>query len=145
MGDAVRVLVVDDYLEDRLSMGALLTQAGFSVVLAKSAAEAKALLALQPEAIVSDLAMPGEDGFALIPAVRAVQRSTGKRITTIAVTAQAVPESVRRAREEFDFVLPKPIDAPLLVDTLRRRTAPARAVRPSSRRAAGRRPQQHVR
>ena len=75
--DGVRVLIVDDEADSRELVGRFLHAAGATVQTAGSAAEA--LRALDKETfdvIVSDLAMPGEDGLALVGAVRA--RASGR-------------------------------------------------------------------
>ena len=85
----VRVLVVDDDDETREFLVALLTGARADVRSAASAAEALEDLELVVAGVlVSDLGMPGQDGYALIRAVRgATRRSEAKTARPLPVTA----------------------------------------------------------
>jgi len=85
--DGMRVLVVDDEPEMRKLITTVLHAAGASVVTASSAAEAfEQLTARTFDALVSDIAMPGEDGHSLTRRIRA--RQDGKStIPALAVTA----------------------------------------------------------
>jgi CheY-like chemotaxis protein len=83
----IRVLAVDDELEMRKLIATVLRTAGASVVTASSAAEAFEHLATQSfDVLVSDIAMPDEDGHSLARRIRAChdERST---IPTVALTA----------------------------------------------------------
>ena len=67
----VRVLVVDDEADAREVLSTMLQQAGAAVVSAANAAEALGLLDREAfDVLVSDIGMPGEDGYALIRSVR---------------------------------------------------------------------------
>ena len=71
----IRVLLIDDHREARESLAALLAQTGARVATAASSQEAMAHLALEdasdePEVIVCDIAMPGEDGYATLRRIR---------------------------------------------------------------------------
>ena len=66
------------------------------------------------DAVVTDLAMPGRDGFALLAELRA--RPETKRLPIIALTAFAAEEDRRRCLEAgFETHIPKPVDASTLV------------------------------
>lgn len=106
-----RVLVVDDDRDSREALGTLLAQAGMRVALAGSAREAMRVLDdFGPSVVISDLAMPGEDGYSLVQKIRRRQIDSGKRLTAIAVTALAEPEFRRRAISAgFDACFLKPI------------------------------------
>ncbi len=86
-----RVLVVDDEPEMRKLITTVLRSAGASVVTANSAAEAFEHLTAQSfDALVSDIAMPDEDGHSLTRRIRA--RRDGKSgIPAVAVTAYGGP------------------------------------------------------
>src|SRR5262249_52797003 len=69
--DGLRVLVVDDHGDARELLGLVLRERGAEVLLAGGVAEALELLArASVDVLVSDLAMPGADGYALIERVR---------------------------------------------------------------------------
>ena len=73
----MRILVVDDEEDAREAMVVLLSQAGASVQSVGSAAEALGLLRERPpDVLLSDIAMPGEDGYSLIRQVRVAGRRT---------------------------------------------------------------------
>jgi signal transduction histidine kinase/ActR/RegA family two-component response regulator len=95
--DELRVLVVDDEADARELVATMLGAAGAEVVTAGSAAEAmEALSIFAPDVLVSDIGMPGEDGYAMIRKVRALGGKLG-RIPALALTAYASPEDARRA------------------------------------------------
>ena len=77
----------------------------------------EALAALTAEAsdlVISDLSMPGEDGFSLVRRLR--ERDGGRRRPAIALTAHARPDDRRRALAAgFDAYLVKPVEAKDLV------------------------------
>ncbi len=87
----MRVLVVDDESEMRKLISTILRAAGASVVTASSAAEAFERLTAQSfDALVSDLAMPAEDGHSLTRRIRA-RDDDKSRIPAVAVTAYGGP------------------------------------------------------
>ena len=103
----LRVLVVDDEVEARELFRTVLARAGAEVMVATSAAEAFDCLARVPaHVLVSDIGMPGTDGYALIADVR----STGLTLPAIAVTAYGRPEEASRALDAgFQLHLAKPV------------------------------------
>jgi signal transduction histidine kinase/ActR/RegA family two-component response regulator len=107
----LKILVVDDEPDNRELMGRVLTDGGASVRLASSVEEALAELDREPaDALVSDIGMPGKDGFDLIRAVRA--RTSGAAMPAIAVTAFARAEDRSRALAAgFQLHVSKPINA----------------------------------
>ena len=109
--DGIRVLVVDDEPDAREVLGTILTAAGADIALAASASEALELLAsFAPDVLVSDVGMPGEDGYALIGRVRK-SGSRFSRVPAVALTAYASPEDVRHAvLAGFDTHLAKPVE-----------------------------------
>ncbi len=112
----LRILFVDDDADGREVMALALSSEGAEVVVADSAADARAaLVVFQPDVIVSDIGMPGEDGYALI---RSIRRMTGSiaSVPAIALTGFASLEDQRRAREAgFNAHLTKPVDIAVLV------------------------------
>mgnify|MGYP006195960385 FL=1 len=88
----VRVLIVDDEEDARDLLRASLESYGATVVPAGSAAEAMAAFEERlPDAIVSDIGMPGEDGYALIRQVRRRPPDSGGLVPAVALTAYASP------------------------------------------------------
>jgi CheY-like chemotaxis protein len=110
----MRVLVVDDDEDARELLRALLESRGASVLAATCVADALAQLAQlahAPDVIVSDIAMPEEDGYTLVRAVRARELGTERRIPVIAVTAYASASDRARALDAgFDLHFAKPVD-----------------------------------
>jgi PAS domain S-box-containing protein len=94
----VRVLVVDDEEDAREMVAALLTAAGAQVETAPSAAVGfDAFGHFRPDVLVSDIGMPGEDGFSFIRRIRALSTLEGGRIPSLALTAFAREEDRTRA------------------------------------------------
>jgi CheY-like chemotaxis protein len=108
----VRVLVVEDEMEARESMRLLLERLGAEVAAAASARQALETLDRSTfDVLISDIAMPGEDGYALLKAIRSLGPDRGGRLPAVAVTAGSRPDDRRRALAEgFQAYLPKPVD-----------------------------------
>jgi len=106
---SLHVLVVEDDDDARELLQAVLEQRGARVTVADSVAAAlTALEASIPDVIVSDIAMPEQDGIALARQVRALP---GRRTPMVAVSAFVASSDRRRALEAgFDQYLFKPID-----------------------------------
>jgi protein-histidine pros-kinase len=109
--DGVRVLVVDDQPDERDLLYTILSGCGAQVEIAGSVAEAMGKLAhCEPAVVVTDVAMPGEDGYALLRRVRALAGPL-RHLPVIAVTAHARAEDrVRALRAGFRVYVPKPVD-----------------------------------
>jgi signal transduction histidine kinase/CheY-like chemotaxis protein len=91
--DGLRVLVVDDESDTRELLATVLTQLGAVVVTASSGEEALALLARErPDVLLSDIEMPGSDGYTLIRRVRSLPAEQGGRVPAAALTAYARAE-----------------------------------------------------
>ena len=110
--EGVRVLVVDDDAEFLDLCAMTLRRAGADVRTASSAARAQELIELwQPKVLLTDLAMPGEDGFTLANALRTSVSTKRIDLAIIAMTAYGTPETRARAvRAGCDLYLTKPID-----------------------------------
>ena len=106
--EGLRILVVDDEPDGRELVTRFLEAAGATVESAASAAEALAILERETfHVIVSDIAMPGEDGLALVRAVRA----RGLRTPVVALTAHAgAPMRVRALMAGFNTYVSKPVE-----------------------------------
>ncbi len=107
----VRVLVVDDEPDARRLIERVLSECGAEVALAASAAEALRLLdAFKPHVLVSDIGMPGQDGYDLLRSVRSRGKSSAE-IPAAALTAFARSEDRRRAMlAGFQTHVVKPVD-----------------------------------
>jgi signal transduction histidine kinase/ActR/RegA family two-component response regulator len=107
----LKILLVDDEPDAREVLPALLERFGAEVQVAASTREALVLLPrFVPDVLVSDLAMPGEDGYSLIRQVRKLEDGL-KDLPAIALTAQA--SDVDRARAlaaGFQIHLAKPVE-----------------------------------
>jgi CheY-like chemotaxis protein len=121
----VRVLVVDDEADTREVLRAMLAQAGATVDLASSVNEAReAFRRARPDALLCDIGLGSEDGYALLRAVRLLPAELGGGVPAIALTGYARPEDRERALEAgFDLHVakPGPADLPTVVAGLLRR------------------------
>jgi CheY-like chemotaxis protein/anti-sigma regulatory factor (Ser/Thr protein kinase) len=108
----VRILVVDDDA-DALALTERVFQGSGAVVMgARSVSEAMPILNTQGvDIVLSDIGMPGEDGFTLMHRIRAMPEGRGMRLPVIALTAFARPEDRRRVLlAGFHLHLPKPVE-----------------------------------
>jgi signal transduction histidine kinase/CheY-like chemotaxis protein len=117
--DDVRVLIVDDDVDTRDVVGAILAGAGANVATAASASEARdAVQQWRPTVIVADIAMPAEDGYSLIRSLRTDGVTTFGG-PAIALTALATPADADAALAAgFQIHLAKPVDGDKLVHTI---------------------------
>jgi CheY-like chemotaxis protein/anti-sigma regulatory factor (Ser/Thr protein kinase) len=115
--DGLRVLVVDDEADAREIMVHILETSGASVTMAENARDALNILEHAAiDALVADIAMPGEDGFALIQKVRASVSPGVAAIPAAAVTAFTREEHRQHALAAgFQLHLGKPIQPADLV------------------------------
>ncbi|MFL6257091.1 MAG: ATP-binding protein [Pyrinomonadaceae bacterium] len=94
----VRVLVVDDEQDTRSLISTVIAQSGAEVTACASAGEAlEKLKTWRPHILMSDIGMPGEDGYALIRQVRALPPERGGCTPAAALTAYARDEDRGRA------------------------------------------------
>jgi PAS domain S-box-containing protein len=108
----LRVLLVDDQPETVEVFVPTLTRRGAEVRIAASADEAMAIFAeWRPGVLVSDIAMPGEDGYALLRRVRALPADQGGEVPAVALTASGGARERKRALSAgFHSHVPKPVD-----------------------------------
>jgi PAS domain S-box-containing protein len=118
--EGVRVLVVDDEPETLLLLSTVLTQCRAYVKTAPSAEEGfKEVQAWRPNAIVSDIGMPGEDGYAFMKRVKTWAREAGTWIPAVALTAYARAEDRMKALASgYQMHLPKPVEPAELIAVL---------------------------
>ena len=118
--DGVRVLVVDDDPDARYILSVLFKSRAAIIYLAESASEARrALSSFDPHVIVSDIAMPDEDGLQFLRGVRALPMAAGGMTPAIALTAYAYAEDRRRALEAgYNYHLAKPVNHDELIGAI---------------------------
>ncbi len=131
--DDALILVVDDDARLRGLLSRYLAETGFRVAVAEHAAEARDKLRfLQPDLLVLDVMMPGEDGLALTESLRRERND----LPVLLLTARGGPEDrIAGFEAGADDYLPKPFDPRELVlrirAMLRRAPPPAPAGAPS--------------
>jgi CheY-like chemotaxis protein len=107
----LRLLVVDDEIDSREITAAALARCGADVASVGSAAEAVVLLKRsRPHVILSDIEMPGEDGYSLMRRIRRLSPEEGGLTPAAALTAYAGTEDRMRALAAgFQIHVPKPV------------------------------------
>jgi PAS domain S-box-containing protein len=110
--DGLRILVVDDEPDTRDLLKQGLEYCGATVSLAGSAAEALTALDNEmPDVLISDIGMPGVDGYDLIRKIRTLQVETERRVPAIALTAYTrVEDRLQALRAGYDMHVPKPVE-----------------------------------
>jgi CheY-like chemotaxis protein len=108
----IRVLVVDDEPDARSLIKRVLEANNATVITASSAAEALEQIRRQPpHVLLTDIGMPGQDGYDLLRQVRDLPPAEGGSIPAGALTAFARSEDRRRALlEGFQLHVPKPVE-----------------------------------
>jgi CheY-like chemotaxis protein len=122
----LRVLIVEDDPDARELMIAILEDAGAVVDSAESAAAGFAAMStFRPELLVSDIGMPGEDGYSLIRRIRSLDATEGGAIPSIALTAYTRLEDRAKALGAgFTVHMGKPIRPADLVAAIQALVAP---------------------
>ncbi|PSB00966.1 response regulator [Merismopedia glauca] len=125
--EGIQVLVVEDHLDNRELVQKVLEEVGASVIAVACAQAAISVLeCIQPDVLVSDIAMPGEDGYQLIRQIRASKQS---ELPAIALTAHARPEDRRQALNAgFQEHISKPINAQQLTSVIAQLVAQFKSV-----------------
>jgi signal transduction histidine kinase/CheY-like chemotaxis protein len=108
----VHILIVDDEPDARDLLAAVFAPCHAIVATAGSAADAlEQLQRVRPDVLISDIGMPGEDGYALIQKVRALPEERGGRIPAVALTAFArLEDRTRTLLAGFNMHVPKPVE-----------------------------------
>jgi CheY-like chemotaxis protein/anti-sigma regulatory factor (Ser/Thr protein kinase) len=119
--DSVRILIVDDDRESCEMMREALRGYGATVQCELSATRAiGALPEFRPDLVLTDIAMPGRDGYAVLSEVRQVETTLGRRVPVAAVSAHAHAEDRQRAiAAGFDQYVAKPVDPAALAATVK--------------------------
>jgi CheY-like chemotaxis protein len=114
------IVVVDDNNDVRRYVGAFLGHLGANVAVTENAIEAlDAVKTYRPNLVLSDISMPGRDGFGLLNDIRALGPDVGGSVPVIAMTALVT--QVDRARilnAGFKAFLPKPFTPDALVKAI---------------------------
>jgi CheY-like chemotaxis protein len=115
--EGIRVLVVDDDFDGLTLVTEVLRRVGATVEGSRSAAHAfDRFVAAPPDILISDIEMPGEDGYALMRRIRALDPASGGRVPAIALTAYGRREDRLHAiTAGFSMHVPKPVDPAELV------------------------------
>jgi signal transduction histidine kinase/DNA-binding response OmpR family regulator len=110
--DGLKVLVVDDDDEAGNLVCLVLSQLGADAHSVTSVGEAVKMLRTFPaDIVVSDIAMPGEDGYALMRRLREIEPELGRHIPTMALTAYGRPEDrTRILASGFQKYIQKPVE-----------------------------------
>ena len=142
----LRILVVDDDPTAVDLNREILSQAGAEVRGCTSGAEALQLLQQwRPAVLVSDIEMPGLDGYTLLRQIRALPPDQGGKTPAVALSAYNRPEDrVRSLRAGFNFHVSKPVEPnelTVIVASLAQREMPARS-EPAQGRLGNRPPRQ---
>lgn len=108
----IKVLAVDDEPDARFLLSTILEQCGAVIHTCESADEALGQIGIfQPDVLVSDIGLPGVDGYSLIRRVREAEAGTGKRLPAIALTAFARTEDRLHALAAgYNMHVPKPVE-----------------------------------
>jgi PAS domain S-box-containing protein len=125
--EGVRLVVVDDEEEAREIVSTILSQAGARLTTAASADEAiAAVLRERPDALVSDIGMPGKTGIDLVRELRGLSADQGGKTPALALTALVREhERQRILRAGFDAHAAKPIEPSYLVSIVAGLLTPA--------------------
>lgn len=118
--EGLRVLVLDDEPDARDLLRTLLESCKVHVTTASNAREAfEVVKGKEVDVVLSDIAMPEEDGLSFIRRVRALSRAEGGRVPAVALTAYARLEDRTRAlRAGFNSHVAKPVEASELLAVL---------------------------
>lgn len=115
-----RILLIDDNRDAIDSMGALLELMDYDIRTAEDGESGLALAkTFQPHLVLSDIGLPGMDGYALAPQLRTAAGE--RKLVLAAVTSYGRPRDKARARDAgFDHHLVKPVDADSLLEFVAR-------------------------
>jgi CheY-like chemotaxis protein len=119
--EGVKVLLVDDDQDTLKMLTTLLTEHEAVVQTASTTADAlEAFQWFKPDVVVSDLAMPGEDGFSLIAKLKTLATEAGRQMpAAVALTAYVrVEDRTRALSAGFNMFVPKPIQPVELITAI---------------------------
>ena len=118
--EKIKVLLVDDSADNLALFSIWLRKSGAEIeTLASAVGILEAIENFKPHVLLSDISMPGEDGFALIAKVRALSKQRGGRIPAAALTANARIEDRDQALAAgFQMHIPKPVTCKHLIEAV---------------------------
>jgi signal transduction histidine kinase/CHASE1-domain containing sensor protein/CheY-like chemotaxis protein len=118
----INVLVVDDDSDTLTLMATALSRRQANVTAVSTAGDAiRAITQKRPDVLVSDIAMPDEDGYGLIEKVRRLENGQSENIPAVAITAYAKDEDRMRALSAgFQIYLAKPVELTELISVVAR-------------------------
>ncbi len=118
----LRILVVDDDRDSRELLRRFLEESEARVITAGSAAEALSLIpSLLPDVLVSDIGMPGMDGYAFLRKLRTLPPGDGGATPALSLTAFARTEDREKALQAgFDAYATKPVEPVELIGKIAR-------------------------
>jgi CheY-like chemotaxis protein len=122
--DGVNILVVEDDMDSREVLHLFLEQSGATVKSAESAFQAMNLLRESNgglfDVIVSDLAMPEQDGYTLLSRIRELSEENGGKIPAMALSAFASNDNKQKAAEAgFQKYHTKPFEPDGIIEDIR--------------------------
>ena len=114
------IVVVEDHDDARRYLGLFLDHLGATVLLARNASEGlDAIKKHFPDLVLSDINMPGMDGFELLHEIRALPSDAGGSVPVIAMTALVThADRGRMLNAGFQACLPKPFTPAKLEETI---------------------------
>ena len=114
------IVVVEDHDDARRYLGLFLSRLGAKVILASNAFEGLEAIKLnRPNLILSDIKMPGRDGFELLREIRALGSNDGGGTPVIAMSGlHASGERMQIIGAGFQGFLPKPFGPDRLVEMI---------------------------
>jgi CheY-like chemotaxis protein len=129
-----RVLLVEDNLVNQKLAVALLEKRGFGVTTVGDGKSGLAALQREPfDLVLMDIQMPGMDGFEATAAIREAEKSTGKHVPIIAMTAHALKGDQERCLAAgMDAYVSKPIHTSELFETIARTLERSRKLEPAT-------------
>jgi signal transduction histidine kinase/ActR/RegA family two-component response regulator len=115
-----RILIVDDEADECAWLTAVLTEAGAEVVAVNGVDGAiKSMSSCLPDLVITDIGMPGKDGFHLLSEIRRQDDEKDCHMPVVALTAYAREQDRRRVMAAgFDSYITKPVEAAVLVRLL---------------------------
>jgi CheY-like chemotaxis protein len=114
------IIVVENDNDIRRHVGAFLDRSGAKVVVARNGPEGlEAIKNNHPNMVLSDLKMPGMDGFGLLREIRALEPDAGGSVPVIAMTAFVRQQERAHILDAgFQACLPKPFTPDKLLETI---------------------------
>jgi CheY-like chemotaxis protein/two-component sensor histidine kinase len=116
----IRVLLVEDDADSREMLATVLSHFGIETRSVESASQAiPELRAYRPDLLISDVGLPGEDGYDLIRKVRELPKSEGGDVPAIALTGYvSLQDRALALAAGYQAHLPKPVDTDDLVERI---------------------------